>query len=371
MVNSRDVAREAGVSQATVSRVINNNPGVNASARERVLKSMRQLGYAPNANARALITGRTNLLGLMISNITNPFYPEVVQAVAAAALKHGYNLVFCNAEEEPRLQAEYVRLLMEQRVDGIIISSLLSSSRTFVEPLRTMKQPIVLINRVMNELSFDSVTIDNVAGGRLATEHLVALGHREIAYIGGRPDTSTNRDRFRGYRQVLAEHGLQLNRGFVSMSQYSRMSGYQAMRSIIESGHLPTAAVCADDTIAFGCLDAMFDAGLSSPQDLAIIGFDDSPLASMRQIGLSSIRAPMEEMGEAAVSLLLDRISDRRTGRPKRVVFAAQLIHRSTCGCHEGTGWAGMAEGSGIPSIGRTPSDYVNARDAAVLRLME
>jgi LacI family transcriptional regulator len=369
MVNSRDVARVAGVSQATVSRVINNNPGVSAPARERVLQSMRQLGYAPNANARALITGRTNLLGLMVSNITNPFYPEVVQAVAAAALRHGYNLVLGNAEEEPRLQAEYLRLLMQQRVDGIIISSLLSSSREFVEPLVAMKQPIVLINRVMDGLKVDTVVIDNVAGGRLATEHLVELGHREIAYVGGRPDTSTNRDRFRGYRAALRDHGIVLNRRLVSMGDYSRVCGYQAMRSLLKTGRRVTAAVCADDSLAFGCLDAMFDAGLTSPEDLAVIGFDDSPLASMRRIGLSSIRAPMEEMGEVAVSLLLSRISGRRSGGPKRVVFPAQLAHRSTCGCREGTEWARTGDGAVAAPSETAASDHAKSQEAGVLRL--
>lgn len=369
-MNSRDVAREAGVSQATVSRVINNNPGVSPSMRERVLKAMQQLGYSPNASARALTTGRTNLLGLMVSNITNPFYPEVVQAVAAAALRHGYNLVLCNAAEEPRLQARYLQLLMEQRVAGIILSSLLSSSRAFVEPLVAMKQPIVLINRVMDGLSVDSVVIDNVAGGGLATEHLVELGHREIAYVGGRPDTSTNRDRFRGYRSALKKHGIELNRRLVTMGDYSRSSGYQAMRSLLKGGRPPTAAVCADDTLAFGCLDALFDGGLGSPDDLAIIGFDDSPLSSMRQIGLSSIRAPMEEMGEVAVSLLLDRISGQRAGRAKRVVFAANLIHRSTCGCDEGRAWARARENAVTQRRSAGPSGDPERKDPAVLRLM-
>ncbi len=369
MVSSRDVAREAGVSQATVSRVINNNPAVSAAVRERVLESMRQLGYAPNANARALITGRTNLLGLMVSNITNPFYPEVVQAVAAAALRHGYNLILCNAEEEPRLQAEYLRLLMQQRVGGIVISSLLSSSRAFVEPLAAMKQPIVLINRVIDGIDVDTVVIDNAAGGRLATEHLAELGHREIAYVGGRPDTSTNRDRFRGYRTALRKRGVKLDRGLVTIGDYSRSSGYQAMNALLRSGHQPTAAVCADDTLAYGCLDAVSDAGLSSPEDLAIIGFDDSPLASMRQIGLSSIQTPMEEMGETAISLLLSRISGGRTGRPERVVFPAQLVHRSTCGCPEGTAWASTDHRAAARSTGVGSPGYAKHQEPAVLRL--
>jgi LacI family transcriptional regulator len=369
MVSSRDVAREAGVSQATVSRVINNNPAVSAPARERVLESMRQLGYAPNANARALITGRTKLLGLMVSNITNPFYPEVVQAVAAAALRHGYNLILCNAEEEPRLQAEYLRLLMEQRVDGIIISSLLTSSRAFVEPLAAMKQPIVLINRVIEGIDVDTVVIDNAAGGRLAAEHLIDLGHRNIAYIGGRPDTSTNQYRFRGYRAALKKRGIQADRRLVIMGDYSRSSGCQAMNALLRSGHRPTAAVCADDTLAFGCLDAMYDAGLGTPEDLAIIGFDDSPLASMRQIGLSSIQAPMEEMGEIAVGLLLSRISGERTGKPKRVVFPAQLAHRSTCGCREGTAWASTDHLAGARCAGAGSSDYAEGQVPGVLRL--
>lgn len=369
MVSSRDVARAAGVSQATVSRVINHNPAVSAAVRERVLASMRQLGYAPNANARALITGRTNLLGLMVSNITNPFYPEVVQAVAAAALRHGYNLILCNAEEEPRLQAEYLRLLMEQRVDGIIISSLLTSSRAFVEPLAALQQPIVLINRVIDGIDVDTVVIDNAAGGRLATEHLVDLGHRDIAYIGGRADTSTNRDRFRGYRAALMRHGIALDQGLVTMGDYSRSSGYQAMNALLRSGRRPAAAVCADDTLAFGCLDAMSDAGLGSPEDLAIIGFDDSPLASMRRIGLSSIQAPMEEMGEIAVSLLLSRISGARTGRPKRVVFPAQLAHRSTCGCPEGAAWASTDHGPGAARPRAGSPDYAKSQEPGVLRL--
>jgi LacI family transcriptional regulator len=329
-VNSWDIARAAGVSQSTVSRVVNGHSGVRAATRARVLAAIARLGYVPNAGARALITGRTRLIGLVVSNITNAFYPEVIQEIGRAALERGYNVILCNTEESAELQSEYVQLLIQHRVAGVIMTSSLPESRDVIETISGGGFPIVQINRVIDDLPLDSVTIDNVAGGRAATRHLLELGHTGIAYVGGLPNSTTNRDRLRGHREAMSEAGRS---ELVVTRDFTRETSRRLMAEVLGTPGAVTAAVCADDTVAFGCLDAIADAGLSVPEDVALIGFDDVPMASLRAVSLTTVPQPAAAMGRAAVELLIERITGPYHGPPRRIVFPAQLIHRRSCGC--------------------------------------
>lgn len=332
-VSSHDIAKLAGVSQSTVSRVINNNPRITEETREKVFAAMRELGYTPNAAARTLITGRSHLIGLVVSNIANPFYPLVIEGIVASAEEHDYNVILGNTQESPRRQMDYLKLLVEHQVDGVILTSALASSRDTLEHFRRGGTPLVLVNRVLDGSNVDSVHIDNRHGGYRATSHLISLGRRRIAYAGGRPDSSTHQHRYEGYRQAMAEAGLAIDKTLVTSGDFTQLSGTISAHHLLAVPERPDAVVCSDDLIALGLIDALLGAGVDVPDDIAVVGFDDIPLASLRQIGLTTVRQPAAELGQRAFQLLLRRLEGQEVDAdPVEEVLPAELVVRSTCG---------------------------------------
>lgn len=330
--SSWDIARAAGVSQSTVSRVINKSPRISAATRARVEAAMSTLGYTRNAAARSLITGRSNLIGLVVSNITNPFYPELIESIVTVAAERAHNVVLCNTQESQDLQLACLELLIEQRVDGAILTSPLLESTDALLRRRLDRVPLVTVNRQMAGHLLDAVHLDNVAAGLIATDHLIRLGHRAIAFVGGLPSASTYSDRLIGVRQALAAADLTLRPAHLAPGRFTRESGYALTQALLTSRHRPTALVCADDLVAFGAIDAVLDAGLRVPADVAVIGFDDVAAASLRQVELTTVRQPIGEMGRRAVALLMDRIGPGSAADPVEVVLRPHLIVRRTCG---------------------------------------
>jgi LacI family transcriptional regulator len=331
-ISSWDIAREANVSQSTVSRVINNNPRISEATRKRVKKAMDRLGYSPNAAARTLITGRSNLIGLVVSNITNPFYPEVIEAIVATAAEHDYNVVLCNTQESQKLQTAYLELLIEHQVDGAILTSSLLDSEGLLAQAGIDRIPLVMVNRTVDGLRVDSVHLDNVAAGRLVAKHLVDLGHRAIAFVGGVEATSTDCARLTGFRSELDALGVALPDEYVVHQEFTRSSGYELTQRLLALPNRPTALFCADDLIALGAMDALLDSGLRVPEDISVIGVDDVQAASLRQVALTTVRQPTAEMGRRAVQLLLERIRGRPDAEPIDIVLRPRLIVRRTSG---------------------------------------
>jgi DNA-binding LacI/PurR family transcriptional regulator len=330
--SSWDIAREANVSQSTVSRVLNNSPRISEATRQRVREAMARLGYSPNAAARTLTTGRSNLIGLVVSNITNPFYPEVIEAVVATAAKEDYNVVLCNAQENWELQSAHLELLIEHQVDGAILTSSLLDSELRLAKMALDRIPLVMVNRTVNGFSVDSVHLDNTEAGRIVARHLAKLGHRRLGFVGGRQETSTNTDRLAGFRQALTELGIELSPEHVVHGAFTYDSGYASACQLIALSDRPSALFCANDLIALGVMDAVYDAGLRVPQDVAIVGVDDVAAASLRPLALTTVRQPAAEMGSRAVKLLLERFRDGRQGEPLEIVLRPKLIVRRTCG---------------------------------------
>jgi LacI family transcriptional regulator len=330
--SSWDIAHEANVSQSTVSRVLNNSPRISEATAQRVKDAMARLGYSPNAAARTLITGRSNLIGLVVSNIANPFYPEVIEAIVATAAEQDYNVVLCNTQESKELQSSYLDLLIEHQVDGAILTSSLIDSQDVLSRVGMDRIPLVMVNRTVGDLPVDSVRLDNYEAGRIVAAHFVDLGHRSLGYVGGLSATSTNEARLRGFRSRLSELGVDLPAKNVVGGAFTRDSGYQLAKDLIASDERPTAVFCADDLIALGTMDAVIDAGLRIPEDVAIIGVDDVPAASLRTVGLSTVRQPAGEMGRRAVSLLLERLRGGPGSDPVDIVLRPRLIVRRTCG---------------------------------------
>lgn len=293
---------------------------------------MAKLGYTPNAAARTLITGRSNLIGLVVSNITNPFYPEVIEAIVSTAAEQDYNVVLCNTQESQELQLAYLELLIEHQVDGAILTSSLLDNTDALGQIGRDRIPVVMVNRTVDDQRIDSVHLDNEAAGHMAVKHFLDLGHRNIGFVGGLEMTSTHSRRLAGFRRGLAERGIEPREELISHGEFTRDSGYQSASALLGSSRRPTALVCADDLIALGVMDAILDAGLRIPEDVAVMGVDDVPAASLRQIALTTIRQPAAEMGRRAVNLLLERIKDGPENEPIEIVLRPRLIVRRTCG---------------------------------------
>lgn len=320
------------MSQSTVSRVINDSPRISEATRQRVKKAMERLGYSPNAVARTLITGRSQLIGLVVSNITNPFYPEVIEAIVASATEHDYNVILCNTQENLKLQTSYLKLLIEHQVDGAILTSSLLDSEGLLARVAGNGIPLVMVNRTVDGLRVDSVRMDNSSAGRMVAKHLVDLGHRHIAFVGGLAATSTNSERLSGFRSELDTLGVGLPDEYVVHRAFTRTSGYELTQSLLTLPRRPTALFCADDLIALGAMDAVIDAGLRIPEDVAVVGVDDVQAASLRQVALTTVRQPAAEMGRRAVQLLLERIQGAPDAEPIDIVLRPRLIVRRTSG---------------------------------------
>ncbi len=268
-----------------------------------------------------------------MANISNPFFAEFVESITTLATDHGMNVILASTFQDHQLQQRHIRMLIEYRVEGIIMTSVMLDD-CYIKTLIPSGFPVVLVNRYLPGVLIDSVTIDNRGGALMATNHLIQLGHKRIGYIRGVPKTSTNQDREHGYREALAKAGLPVKRNWIYDGYYSWCGGYQAGVSFLRQMQRPTAVLCADDLTAIGFIDALYDHGVRVPDAVAVVGFDDVQEASYRGIGLTTIRQPVHAMADVAMRLLLDRIRDGYRGEPRQVTLPAELIIRKTCGAN-------------------------------------
>ena len=331
-----DIARESGVSKSTVSRVLNGHSQVSDEARRRVLEAIERLNYTPNGLARGLSGRRTGMVGFVLSDISNPFFPEIVRGVEDIARELGYTVFLANTDGQVEREEEAVRLLVERRVDGVIFGSVTEDTRCLPK-LSEVGIPFVLAGRSTRDPALDCVVVDNVLGGRLATEHLIKLGHARIAFIGGPPSVLASVERYEGYRQAMRAHGIPEETKLVQWADFRYEGGYQAARMLLRSTrNRPTAIFAANDQMAIGALDAVLDLGLEVPRDVAIVGFDDIPAARLRTVQLTTVAQPKYDIGSLAMQLLAQRIEERsrgsQSGEPRRLLLAPRLVVRRTCG---------------------------------------
>lgn len=328
-VSIKDVAAAAGVSTATVSRVLSpTRPDIpiRPSTRERVENAIEELGYRPNDLARALLQQRSSAIGLVLPDISNPYYPPLVRAVEDVASRHGYRVVLCNTDRQQEKAAAYLEVLVKTRVDGIVIAGGGTDLPPETLVLRTYQTKIVTVGR--HETDHPSVRIDNRAAQRSATEHLTALGHRCIGYIGGPADSRTAQDRLAGHRDALRDAGIEPDGEMVSQGGFDEAGGYQAARELLRRDDRPTALLCANDRAAFGAYAALVDAGLSVPRDMSVIGFDDVPMATYVRPTLTTVSVPTYELGAHATDILLAAIDGEE--RPAPVVLPTTLQIRDS-----------------------------------------
>jgi LacI family transcriptional regulator len=306
-VTMADVAREAGVSSMTVSRVINNKGEVCPVTRQRVQEIIERLGYRPSGIARGLATQRTGTLGLVVPDVANPFFSDVARGVEHVAYAEGYNTFLCNTEEDPHRELAVLKSLEEKRVDGLV----LCSSRLDDGELRAVvaRHPtVVLVNRRLEGDRVRSVLVDDETGGRLATQHLLQAGHRAVGFLAGPTVSHSGRQRAEGYRAALAAAGLPYNPAWVRHCSPVVEGGQEAARELLTAHSELTALVCYNDLVAVGALQACADLGRQVPGDVAVVGYDDIPLSALVTPPLTTCRVPRYELGVQAVRLLLDQI---------------------------------------------------------------
>jgi DNA-binding LacI/PurR family transcriptional regulator len=328
-VSIRDVAAQAGVSVATVSRVLSSTSDypVRPETRQGVLRAAARIGYRPNDLARALIQGRTGTVGVLIPDISNPYYAEVVHGVEDVISASGRRVVLCNTNRDVEKASRYVDTLLKARVDGIVIvgggSTRLAS---FLRPLEVYGTRVVVIGR--HDLPFPSIQVDNVEAARQATEYLLGLGHTAVGFITGPADSYTVQDRLAGYMAALKAHGLSVRRRLIVEADFEEAGGYAGARQLLTARGRPTAVLAANDRGALGVLAALADAGISVPVEMSVMGFDDIALASFVRPALTTVAIPSSQLGrEAAFFLNQDEPAPAAESRE----LATRLVIRDSC----------------------------------------
>ena len=327
-VTSKDIARKLRISQSTVSRALRGDPRVAADTTARVLEAARQMNYAPNLAARSLITRRTSTVGVVVSDITNPFYPELLEILHNELALAGYRTILFNERTDASVEQHVGDLVNGAAVDGIVYVSATLGMPLPGNGARSI--PTVLVNRYVEAAPVDTVVADNCRGGKLVAEAMLELGHRRIALIAGPENATTSRDRERGFREGLAASGAPLDETLRRVGQFSHASGYQWCLDLLAAEHRPTAVFAANDVIAFGALDAARRVGIRVPAELSIVGFDDIDMAGWEGFDLTTVRQPLTEMGRAAAQLLIERIDGGEAIEPRRRVFPVGLVRRDT-----------------------------------------
>lgn len=327
MVTSNDVARAAGVSQATVSRVLAPGARVSEATRDRVMRAMHEVGYVPNAAAQALKTGRTRTVGVVVSDLANPFYPQMLEALSRAFDHAGYRLTVWIADgtkNDAALQA-----IREGSVDGVVFTTVTEESVELRSALER-RGPVVLVNRTVPGLDCDQVSSANGRGAELVADYLIERGHARAAFIGGTTLATTSRSRLEGFSRRMAEAGHPLDRRLSVHGEYSHASGYRAMIELLESGEPIDAVFCSNDLLAFGAMDAARARGLRIPEDLWVVGYDDTDLASWAAFDLTTVRQDTTQLADTAARLLLSRIADPARSTETHELEPSLVVRGST-----------------------------------------
>jgi len=331
-VTSQQVAERAGVSQSAVSRVF--TPGASASEKtvKKVRKAAKDLGYRPNVLARAMVSGKSRIIGLVVAYLENQFYPEALEKLSNALQKRGYHVLIFLAEQTAGNIDSVIEEILDYQVDGIIAASVAMSSN-LSERCRTAGVPMVLFNRSQDDPNMSAVTSDNYAGGRKIAEFLLAAGHRKIGHIAGWEGASTQRDREAGFISALAEAGIALHSR--SAGEFTMEKAAEATRIMFASDP-PEAVFVANDHMALAVMDTLrFELGLNVPEDVSVVGFDDVPAAGWLAYNLTTVRQPANRMVADTVEILLDQI-ENNSDEPRRIAIDGPLILRGSARIPEG-----------------------------------
>ena len=331
-VTMKDIAEELGLSIGTVSKVLRDHPDISPKTRERVRQRIQELNYRPNLTARALVTGRTHTVGLVVPDLVHPFFGEVAAGLSKPLRKKGYSVIISSSDEDFELENRAIDQLLARRVDALLLAP---SQRdwSFLANFEEQTTPLILIDRRPADTRVNFVGVNDEEIGRIATEHLIEQGCRRIAHIGG-PAISTAVGRLRGYRKALEKHGLEYNPAYVISREHadeaSDDSGYAAMKEILAAKPAPDGVFCYNDPTAMGAMQAAIENGVRIPRDLAIIGAGNVRYSKFLRVPLSSIDQQSEQIGERAAKLALKLIDAKTESKPSAVLLTPKLIVRES-----------------------------------------
>lgn len=330
----KDIARDLALSVVTVSKVLRNHPDISPATRKRVLQRAKELNYQPNLAARALATGRTDLIGLIVPDLVHPFFAQVAQGLSTKLSGQGYSLMISSSEENPALEKREIDQMMARRVDALILATVQSDLGS-IQRLREDGIPFVLLDRKVPGFTANFVGIDDVMAGKIATTHLIEIGCKTIAHIGGR-EVSTAHDREVGYSMTMAKHRLSLPMDYILKQGRGDVSGdavgYDSMKKLLRLTPRPDGVFCFNDPIAIGAMRAILEADLKIPEEIAIVGCGNLHYDDMLRVPLSSVDQDSEGLGASAAKLALTIIKNKKKSgaAPKTVLLPAKLIVRTS-----------------------------------------
>ncbi|MEW9668109.1 LacI family DNA-binding transcriptional regulator [Ammoniphilus sp. 3BR4] len=328
MATIMDVAKEAGVSRTTVSRVLNNSPRVDQATRKNVLNVIRKLNYQPSNVARNFRKKETKLIAVLIPRVSNPFYGNLLYGMEEVAIKKGYNIILCNTGGDPAREMRYLRMLEQKQVDGLIMAGLNNSPDVVKAYLQY--GPIVIACGYTDDDSIPAVVIDDTKAARMAVEHLVSLGHQRIAFINGPEHITLCRDRKKGYIQALEENGLTVFEEWIQHSDFTIEGGYQCTNNLLQLKDRPSAIFAANDDMAVGVIQALQEYGVHVPKEMAVVGFDNNPMATVVSPKLTTIDQPIFLIGLKSMEKLIGCLENGDMVDHQRIILDTKLCIRES-----------------------------------------
>ncbi len=333
MITIYDIAKEANVSAMTVSRVMNNADNVSEKTRQKVELVIKKLNYVPNSSARSLISKKTKILSLMVTDIANPFFTSVARGAEDKAMQMGYQLMLCNSDENVEKESKYIDMLISTRIDGALIAPANDSSSKSINKLRKYNIPVVLIDRHIKDLKCDQVLSDNETTTRRLIEHLIQQGHKKIAIINGPLDIATARERHKAYCDTLTSHGLEINNNLIRQSHFFHDSDssdtIQQLFSLPESEH-PTAIFATSNFIGINAVKSLKKHKIKVPQDVAVVCYDGVPNYTDSELFLTAAEQPSYNFGFMGTQMLIERIENTAPEEPRTIVLPAEFNIRAS-----------------------------------------
>ncbi|MGO0062681.1 LacI family DNA-binding transcriptional regulator [Brevibacillus fluminis] len=325
-----DVAKLADVSIATVSRVINRQGGVRKKTEDRILAAIEELNYIPNAVARSMVKKKTKTIGVIIPDVNNPFFPEVVSGIEQKARENGYFTMLCNTNESAETERELLQILMERSVDGLIITTA-DEAGDQLQAAIDAKIPIVAVDRSVKRFEVDTVLVGNVDGAYQATRHLILQGHKKIAIICGPQHTTPGYERFVGYKRALDDYRIELDERLVLYGDFKEPSGNSLTRRLFMQEDRPTAIFACNNLMTMGSIKALHELGWKLGEEVSFIGFDDVDIATFVNPPLTVVSRPMRKLGEVAFDILHERMTAQAEGAKRHYVLSPELLIRQSC----------------------------------------
>jgi LacI family transcriptional regulator len=325
----KDIAKKAKVSVNTVSRALNDRHDINVETKNRILKIARDLNYSTDQLARGLVTRKTRTIGVLVPDNVDSFYAAVVQGVGDECRERGYGIFLWNTLDSAEKELEYLRQAREKRADGILLYPVQADNR-YLDELKRSSVPIVFLNRHTDDPFFDHVMNDNVHGAYLAVHHLVKQGHTKIAYVCAKPNASTGQERIAGCRMAIKEAGLPPDSLNLLFCEESIESSYRLVKDLVAREKPPSALFMWDDRLAVSAIKAIREAGLSIPEDVAVVGYDDIEIAAYLYPPLTTVRQPSHQIGETAARILLNKLESKTPPPTQKVVLKPELVIRET-----------------------------------------